>query len=151
MKVTKVVKEAINSSIQNKADARIQELEAQKLLEKEPLEALEVDFKTCIYRAIKDWFEQTDKTHPRIKYRSYDYGNHNEMITLSQALLQIKEHRPRMSNFYIELTTPEIENLNKEISAIKQAVGDKTNEIVLALELGDKKQTVQDLLDQVKF
>lgn len=151
MKVTKVVKEAINSSIQNKADARINELKIQKDLEKEPLEALKIDFKTCIYRAIKDWFEQMDKTHPRVKYRNYDYNCNSEIVSLPQVLDQIAKRRPDFKDFYIELTTPEIENLNKQMAFIQKSVEEKTNEIVLALELGDKKQTIQDLLDQVKF
>lgn len=151
MKVSKVVKEAINSSIQNKADNKINELKSQQDLEQEPLKALEIDFNTCIYRAVIDWFEQVEKTHPRLKFRSTEYRDNFGIVTFSRAKEIIRNNRPAFRSMGVEFTTPEIEKLDKEILAIKKQVKAKTDEIVLALELGDKKQTIQDLLDQVTF
>lgn len=151
MKVSKVVKEAINSSIQNKADNKINELKSQQDLEQEPLKALEIDFNTCIYRAVIDWFEQVEKTHPRLKFRSTEYRDNFGIVTFSRAKEIIRNNRPAFRSMGVEFTTPKIEKLDKEILAIKKQVKAKTDEIVLALELGDKKQTIQDLLDQVSF
>lgn len=151
MKVSKVVKEAINSSIQNKADNKINELKSQQDLEQEPLKALEIDFNTCIYRAVIDWFEQVEKTHPRLKFRSTEYRDNFGIVTFSRAKEIIRNNRPAFRNMGVEFTTPELEKLDKDILAIKKQVKAKTDEIVLALELGDKKQTIQDLLDQVTF
>lgn len=151
MKVSKVVKEAINSSIQNKADNKINEIKSQQDLEQEPLKALEIDFNTCIYRAVIDWFEQVEKTHPRLKFRSTEYRDNFGIVTFSRAKEIIRNNRPAFRNMGVEFTTPELEKLDKDILAIKKQVKAKTDEIVLALELGDKKQTIQDLLDQVTF
>ena len=151
MKVSKVVKEAINSSIQNKADNKINELKSQQDLEQEPLKALEIDFNTCIYRAVIDWFEQVEKTHPRLKFRSTEYRDNFGIVTFSRAKEIIRNNRPAFRSMGVEFTTPEIEKLDKDILAIKKQVKAKTDEIVLTLELGDKKQTIQDLLDQVSF
>lgn len=151
MKVSKVVKEAINSSIQNKADNKINEIKSQQDLEQEPLKALEIDFNTCIYRAVIDWFEQVEKTHPRLKFRSTEYRDNFGIVTFSRAKEIIRNNRPVFRNMGVEFTTPELEKLDKDILAIKKQVKAKTDEIVLALELGDKKQTIQDLLDQVTF
>ena len=151
MKVSKVVKEAINSSIQNKADNKINELKSQQDLEQEPLKALEIDFNTCIYRAVIDWFEQVEKTHPHLKFRSTEYRDNFGIVTFSRAKEIIRNNRPAFRSMGVEFTTPEIEKLDKDILAIKKQVKAKTDEIVLTLELGDKKQTIQDLLDQVTF
>ena len=151
MKVTKVVKEAIHSSIQNKADVKIHELKVQNTIESESLKALENDFKICIYRAMSNWLEQVTKTHPHLKFRSTLYRDDFNIVTLSRAIELIGENMPLFRNLGVEFTTSELEKLDKDILAIQKQVNAKTDEIVLALELGDKKQTIQDLLDQVSF
>lgn len=145
MKVTQVIKEAITARVKAKCD------EANKnsnLLLKVELDRLAEERK----QQIKDLQEEYQKTFMVMlekldnKKISYYYSSYNRKITSKEELCD--RNIPCVS---IELTSDYAEKLKKQILDNETKAKKYINDIILELELGATKPTLESLLNNIAF
>ena len=145
MKVTQVIKEAITTRVKAKCD------EANKsanLLLKVELDKLAEERK----QHIKDLREEYQKAFMVMlekldnKKISYYYSSYNGKITSKEEIYD--KNIPCVS---IDLTSDYAEELRAKIQENKDKAKKFINDIILELELGESKPTLESLLANVKF
>ena len=145
MKVTQVIKEAITTRVKAKCD------EANKsanLLLKVELDKLAEERK----QHIKDLREEYQKAFMVMlekldnKKISYYYSSYNGKITSKEEIYD--KNIPCVS---IDLTSDYAEELRAKIQENKDKAKKFINDIILELELGENKPTLESLLANVKF
>lgn len=145
MKVTQVIKEAITARVKAKCD------EANKsanLLLKVELDRLAEERKQQI-KALQEEYQKTfmvmlEKLDN--KKISYYYNTYNRKITSKEELCD--RNIPCVS---IELTSDYAEKLKKQILDNETKAKKYINDIILELELGATKPTLESLLNNITF
>ena len=145
MKVTQVIKEAITTRVKAKCD------EANKsanLLLKTELERLAEERKQHIKDLQKEYqkafmvmLEKLDN-----KKISYYYSSYNGKITSKEEI-----YDKNIPCVYIDLTSDYAEELRAKIQENKDKAKKFINDIILELELGESKPTLESLLANIKF
>lgn len=145
MKVTQVIKEAITARVKakcdeaNKSSNLLLNVELNRLAEerKQQINALQEEYQ----KAFMVMLEKLDN-----KKISYYYNTYNRKITSKEELCD--SNIPRVS---IELTSDYAEELKKKILDNETKAKKYINDIILELELGATKPTLESLLNNITF
>lgn len=146
MKVTQVIKEAITTRVKAKCD------EANKntnLLLKVELERLAEERKQRVCELKKEYHKSFMAMLEKLdnKKISYYYNRYSsEPIKDKEAIWSNNE-----PGVYLELTSDYAEELKKQILDNEAKAKKFINDIILELELGESKPTLESLLANVKF
>lgn len=145
MKVTQVIKEAITTRVKakcdvaNKSDNLLLKVELDRLAEerKQQIKALQEEYQ----KTFMVMLEKLDN-----KKISYYYSSYNKKITSKEDLCD--KNIPCVS---IELTSDYAEELKKKILDNETKAKKYINDIILELELGATKPTLESLLNNITF
>lgn len=145
MKVTQVIKEAITTRVKAKCDEAnksvnlLLNVELDRLAEerKQQINALQEEYQ----KAFMVMLEKLDN-----KKISYYYNTYNRKITSKEELCD--RNIPCIS---IELTSDYTEKLKKQILDNEAKAKKYINDIILELELGATKPTLESLLNNLTF
>lgn len=145
MKVTQVIKEAITARVKAKCDAAnksanlLLNVELDRLAEerKQQIKALQEEYQ----KTFMVMLEKLDN-----KKISYYYNTYNRKITSKEELCD--RNIPCVS---IELTSNYAEELKKKILDNETKAKKYINDIILELELGATKPTLESLLNNITF
>lgn len=145
MKVTQVIKEAITARVKAKCDEAnksanlLLNVELDRLAEerKQQINALQEEYQ----KAFMVMLEKLDN-----KKISYYYNTYNKKITSKEELYD--RNIPCVS---IELTSDYAEELKKKILDNETKAKKYINDIILELELGATKPTLESLLNNITF
>lgn len=145
MKVTQVIKEAITARVKAKCDAAnksanlLLNVELDRLAEerKQQIKALQEEYQ----KTFMVMLEKLDN-----KKISYYYNTYNRKITSKEELCD--RNIPCVS---IELTSDYAEELKKKILDNETKAKKYINDIILELELGATKPTLESLLNNITF
>lgn len=145
MKVTQVIKEAITARVKAKCDEAnksanlLLNVELDRLAEerKQQINALQEEYQ----KAFMVMLEKLDN-----KKISYYYNTYNKKITSKEELCD--RNIPCVS---IELTSDYAEELKKKILDNETKAKKYINDIILELELGATKPTLESLLNNITF
>lgn len=145
MKVTQVIKEAITTRVKAKCDEAnkstnlLLKVELDRLAEerKQQIKALQEEYQ----KAFMVMLEKLDN-----KKISYYYNTYNRKITSKEELCD--RNIPCVS---IELTSDYAEELKKKILDNEAKAKKYVNDIILELELGATKPTLESLLNNITF
>ena len=145
MKVTQVIKEAITARVKAKCDAAnksanlLLNVELDRLAEerKQQIKALQEEYQ----KTFMVMLEKLDN-----KKISYYYNTYNRKITSKEELCD--RNIPCVS---IELTSDYAEELKKKILDNETKAKKYINDIILELELGATKPTLESLLKNITF
>lgn len=145
MKVTQVIKEAITARVKAKCD------EANKsanLLLKVELDRLAEERKQRVCELKKEYCKIFIAILEELDYKkiSYYYNTYNRKITSKEELCD--RNIPCVS---IELTSDYAEELKKKILDNETKAKKYINDIILELELGATKPTLESLLNNITF
>nr|DAF52270.1 MAG TPA: hypothetical protein [Podoviridae sp. ctIKM86] len=145
MKVTQVIKEAITARVKAKCDEAnksanlLLNVELERLAEerKQQINALQEEYQKTFMAML----EKLDN-----KKISYYYNTYNRKITSKEELCD--RNTPCVS---IELTSDYAEELKKKILDNETKAKKYINDIILELELGATKPTLESLLNNITF
>lgn len=145
MKVTQVIKEAITTRVKAKCDEAnkstnlLLQVELERLAEerKQQIKALQEEYQ----KTFMVMLEKLDN-----KKISYYYNTYNRKITSKEELCD--RNIPSVS---IELTSDYAEKLKKQILDNEAKAKKYINDIILELELGATKPTLESLLNNITF
>nr|DAT97860.1 MAG TPA: hypothetical protein [Caudoviricetes sp.] len=145
MKVTQVIKEAITARVKAKCDEAnksanlLLNVELERLAEerKQQINALQEEYQKTFMAML----EKLDN-----KKISYYYSSYNKKITSKEELCD--RNIPCVS---IELTSDYAEELKKKILDNETKAKKYINDIILELELGATKPTLESLLNNITF
>lgn len=145
MKVTQVIKEAITARVKAKCDAAnksanlLLNVELDRLAEerKQQIKSLQEEYQ----KTFMVMLEKLDN-----KKISYYYNTYNRKITSKEELCD--KNIPCVS---IELTSDYAEELKKKILDNETKAKKYINDIILELELGATKPTLESLLNNITF
>lgn len=145
MKVTQVIKEAITTRVKAKCDAAnknanlLLNVELDRLAEerKQQIKALQEEYQ----KTFMVMLEKLDN-----KKISYYYSSYNGKITSKEDLCA-----RNIPNVSIELTSDYAEKLKKQILDNEAKAKKYINDIILELELGATKPTLESLLNNITF
>lgn len=144
MKVTSIVKQAIEEAVNNKASAKMENLhEIKEKLEQQQnadYEFLKNAFRARYEKIVEEFAKLplAQKYTCGIGYRPINY------ISIEQDL---KNNSVALSC----IASEDYKKVLKDIEKLRSDINTKVNEIVLALELGGSKKDLDDLLAKVKF
>ena len=145
MKVTQVIKEAITTRVKAKCDeankgyvsALNTELDRLAEERKQHIKDLQKEYQ----KAFMVMLEKLDN-----KKISYYYSSYNGKITSKEEI-----YDKNIPCVYIDLTSDYAEELRAKIQENKDKAKKFINDIILELELGESKPTLESLLANVKF
>lgn len=145
MKVTQVIKEAITARVKAKCD---EANKSSNLLLKVELDRLAEEHKQRICELKKEYRKIFIAILEELDYKkiSYYYNTYNRKITSKEELCD--RNIPCVS---IELTSDYAEELKKKISDNETKAKKYINDIILELELGATKPTLESLLNNITF
>lgn len=145
MKVTQVIKEAITARVKAKCD---EANKSSNLLLKVELDRLAEERKQRICELKKEYCKIFIAILEELDYKkiSYYYNTYNKKITSKEELCD--RNIPCVS---IELTSDYAEELKKKILDNETKAKKYINDIILELELGATKPTLESLLNNITF
>lgn len=145
MKVTQVIKEAITARIKAKCEEANKEY--QSALDAE-LERLDNEKEQCLEDLRKEYkqlflalLEKMDN-----KKIAYSYCGYSGDITSKEGLWE-----KNMPSIYLNVTSDYAEELRAKILENLEKAKKYINDIILELELGESKPTLESLLANIKF
>ena len=146
MKVTQIIKEAITARVKAKcAEANMNtnlllKVELDRLAEEE--KQRKIEFKKEYRKIFKDMLEKLDN-----KKISYYYSRYNsDPVNDKEVILSNNE-----PSVYLTLTSDYAEKLKQKISDNEAKARKYINDIILELELGANKSTLESLLNNITF
>lgn len=145
MKVTQVIKEAITARVKAKCD---EANKSSNLLLKVELDRLAEERKQRVCELKKEYCKIFIAILEELDYKkiSYYYNTYNKKITSKEELCD--RNIPCVS---IELTSDYAEELKKKILDNEAKAKKYINDIILELELGANKPTLESLLNNITF
>lgn len=144
MKVTSIVKKAIEDAINKKASAKMERLTTSKEKLEEQQNA-DYEFLKKAFRARYEKLVEDFVKHPLVKKYTCGIGYHNvNYISIEKDL---KNNSVPLSC----IASEDYKKVLKDIDKLKRDINTKINEIILALELGGSKKDLDGLLAKVKF
>lgn len=145
MKVTQVIKEAITARVKAKCD---EANKSSNLLLKVELDRLAEERKQRVCELQKEYRKIFIAILEELDYKkiSYYYNTYNKKITSKEELCD--RNIPCVS---IELTSDYAEKLKKQILDNEAKAKKYINDIILELELGATKPTLESLLNNITF
>lgn len=145
MKVTQVIKEAITARVKAKCD---EANKSSNLLLKVELDRLAEERKQRICELKKEYRKIFIAILEELDYKkiSYYYNTYNKKITSKEELCD-----RNIPSVDIELTSDYAEELKKQILDNEAKAKKYINDIILELELGATKPTLESLLNNITF
>lgn len=145
MKVTQVIKEAITARVKAKCD---EANKSSNLLLKVELDRLAEERKQRVCELKKEYRKIFIAILEELDYKkiSYYYSSYNGKITSKEALCDRS-----ILSVDIELTSDYAEELKKKILDNETKAKKYINDIILELELGATKPTLESLLNNITF
>lgn len=145
MKVTQVIKEAITARVKAKCD---EANKSSNLLLKVELDRLAEERKQRVCELKKEYCKIFIAILEELDYKkiSYYYNTYNRKITSKEELCD-----RNIPSVDIELTSDYAEELKKKILDNETKAKKYINDIILELELGATKPTLESLLNNITF
>lgn len=145
MKVTQVIKEAITARVKAKCD---EANKSSNLLLKVELDRLAEERKQRVCELKKEYCKIFIAILEELDYKkiSYYYSSYNGKITSKEELCD-----RNIPSVFIELTSDYAEELKKKILDNETKAKKYINDIILELELGATKPTLESLLNNITF
>lgn len=144
MKVTSIVKKAIEDTITKKASAKMERLQTIKIKLEEQQDA---DYK-LLKQALKVRYENLIADFIKLPLvKKYTCG----IGYCSKRYITIKEDLKNNSIQLSCIASEDYKKVLRDIEKLKSDINAKINEVILALELGGSKKDLDDLLAKVKF
>ena len=145
MKVTQVIKEAITARINAKCeeankDYKLALIEEEKRLDNEREQCLE-DLRKEYKQLFLALLEKMDN-----KKITYSYCSYSGDITSKEGLWE-----KNFPSIYLNITSDYAEELRAKIQENEDKAKKYINDIILELELGESKPTLESLLANIKF
>lgn len=154
MKVTQIVKQAIETRINEIAKPKLEPLVTQKEnLNKESNEQLskiKQELRKALNVAITNILANTLKKYPELTISKNRY--YNNLITLtkpSEIAKDIVDNEICLG--FIHYKENEHDSVDKQINDLNEKIKKVINDTILELELGNNKATLEDLLKKIKF
>lgn len=153
MKVTQIIRNAIESAVNAKAQEKIDELNKQQLSQEEIIDALRIDLNTLIKRTVITWVTDVLANNYKLVLCNNSYNNYGVKLSLDTLKARLtSDYSCNPQSFGFHFSTEELQKIKAEITDIKFQAKNTVDSIILDLELGSKnKAEVQNLLDKVKF
>lgn len=155
MKVTQIIKNAIETRVKEIAEPKKQALREQldKLHneQKEYISGVKTEVKDLFVAAFKHALNTITKKHPEITlYRSkYNYLGSDTLLTTPAEITDTLIESISLNFIYYKRNKED--NLTAQINDLDEKINKTINDIILELELGGNKATLDDLLKKVKF
>lgn len=144
MKVTSIVKKAIEDTITKKASAKMERLQTIKIKLEEQQDA---DYK-FLKQALKVRYENLIADFIKLPLvKKYTCG----IGYCSKRYITIEEDLKNNSIQLSCIASEDYKKVLRDIEKLKSDINAKINEVILALELGGSKKDLDDLLAKVKF
>lgn len=145
MKVTQVIKEAITARVNAKCEEAIKDyklalVEEEKRLDNEREQCLE-DLRKEYKQLFLALLEKMDD-----KKITYSYCSYSGDITSKEGLWE-----KNFPSIYLNITSDYAEELRAKIQENQDKAKKLINDIILELELGESKPTLESLLANIKF
>ena len=156
MKVTQIVKQAINEKVNELAKPKMEPLQEQlNAIHKEQSEYLDdikKELKKTITVALTNVLTNLVKNHPEITMlrNIYGYGEPDKTLTKPDELADYAVKNGLCLGF-INYKKNEEDDLMAQINDLNEKINKNINDIILELELGGNKATLDNLLKKVKF
>ena len=156
MKVTQIIKEAIQTRVNELAKPKLEPMEEQlKALVKENslyLEKIKDELKKELNVVVSSAFKNMLRKHPEVTMErcAYGYRAPDRLMTEPD---DIAEHMVENDMCFgcINYNKNERDALQKQINDFKEKIDKTINDIILELELGSSKKDLETLLAKVKF
>lgn len=155
MKVTHIIQNAIKTRVNEIAKPKLEPLEEQlkALLEEHSmnLERIKDEFKKELTVVVSVALTNMIKKHPEITLERGIYGYRVDRLLTKPD--EIAEYMVGNDICFgcINYKKNERDALQKQINDLKEKISKTINDIILELELGDNKTTLDSLLKKVKF
>lgn len=144
MKVTSIVKQAIEEAVNNKASAKMENLHEIK----EKLEQQQNADCVILNQAFRARYEKIVEEFAKLPLaKKYTCGIGYRSINYISIEKDLKNRSVELSC----IASKDYKKVLKDIEKLRSDINTKVNEIVLALELGGSKKDLDDLLAKVKF
>lgn len=156
MKVTQIIKNAINDKVNALAKPKLEPLQEQldaiRKDQSEYLNDIKKELEKTVTVALTNVFTNLIKNHPEItmKRTGYGYGAPYKTLTKPDELADYIVRNDLCFGF-INYKKNEEDNLMAQINDLTEKINKAINDIILELELGTNKSTLDDLLKKVKF
>lgn len=156
MKVTQIVKQAIHEKVNELAKSKMEPLQEQlDAIHKEQSEHLgdiKKELNKTVTVALTNIFTNLIKNHPEITMvkNAYGYREPDKTLTKPDELANYVVKNDLCLGF-INYKKNEEDTLMNQISDLQGKINKTINDIILELELGGNKSTLDDLLKKVKF
>lgn len=155
MKVTQIIKNAIETRVKEIAEPKKQALREQldKLHDEQIayLTSIKTEIRNLFSASYTNIFRSICKKHPEIKLYSteYNYPKCNYILNTPE---QIAESLSKESSLgFVYYKKDEEDDLEAQTNDLDEKINKTINDIILELELGGNKATLDDLLKKVKF
>ena len=156
MKVTQIVKQAIHEKVNELAKPKMEPLQEQlDAIHKEQSEYLgdiKKELKKTVTVALTNVFANLVKNHPEVTMvkNAYGYREPDKTLTKPDELADYVVKNDLCLGF-INYKKNEEDTLMSQISDLQGKINKTINDIILELELGGNKATLDSLLKKVKF
>ena len=156
MKVTQIIKQAINDKVNELAKSKLEPLQEQldaiHKEQSEHLDDIKKELKKIVTVALTDVFTNLIKNHPEVTMviRAYGYREPDKTLTKPDELANYVVKNDLCLGF-INYKKNKEDTLKNQISDLKDKINKTINNIILELELGGNKATLDNLLKKVKF
>lgn len=157
MKVTQIVKQAIHEKVNELAKSKMEPLQEQLgAIHKEQSEHLgdiKKELKKTVTVALTNIFTNLIKNHPEITMvkNAYGYREPYKTLTKPDELANYVVKNDLYLGSFINYKKNEEDTLMNQIRDLQGKINKTINDIILELELGGNKSTLDDLLKKVKF
>lgn len=156
MKVTQIIKNAIHDKVNALAKPKLEPLQEQldaiRKDQSEYLNEIKKELEKTVTVALTNVFTNLIKNHPEVTMKrcAYGYGSPYKTLTKPDELANYIVRNDLCFGF-INYKKNEEDNLMAQINDLTEKINKSINDIVLELELGGNKATLDDLLNKVKF
>lgn len=155
MKVTQIIKNAIETRVKEIAEPKKQALYEQldKLHkeQEEHLVSVKEEVRDLLTAMFTHALSNVTKKHSEITlfWRKYNYSSLNPLFTTPSEIAEGLTESISLGFIYYK--KDEEDNLMAQINDLNKKINKNINDIILELELGGNKATLDDLLKKVKF
>lgn len=155
MKVTQIVKQAIQTRVNEIAKPKLEPMQKQlkALIEENSLnlERIKDELKKELNVVVSDALTNMMKKHPEVTLERSIYSYRiNRLLTKSDEVAEYMVEND-MCFGCINYKKNERDALQKQINDFKEKIDKTINDIILELELGSSKKDLETLLAKVKF
>lgn len=155
MKVTQIIKNAIETRVKEiaepKKQALCEQLDKLHKEQEEHLVSVKEEVRDLLTAMFTHALSNVTKKHSEITlfWRKYNYSGPNPLLTTPSEIAEGLTESISLGFIYYK--KDEEDNLMAQINDLNKKINKNINDIILELELGGNKSTLDDLLKKVKF